>query len=73
MKLDDERDELDGYEHRTDVHLRLGLTSQPIVVEQCVCGGEILVTRRARDELAGAVATHNETPRHRAWRRREKL
>lgn len=67
-----ERD-LDAYEHRQDVSLRapLGLTSQPIVVELCSCGGEILVTRKARDELEGAIATHNGTAGHRRWRDRE--
>lgn len=67
------REELDAYEHREDVRLRapLGLTNPPIVVEPCVCGGEILVTRKARDELEGAVATHNATMRHRRWRDRE--
>lgn len=41
----------------------------PCVCERettCQCGGHIYAT----DDLAGAVADHQQTPAHRAWRER---
>lgn len=68
------RDEgLDAYEHRPDIRLRgpAGLTNPPVSIERCTCGGDIVVVRRVVEELRAAIATHNATPEHRAWRHRE--
>lgn len=38
-------------------------------VTDCVCGGQIVAT----DDIPGAVAEHQRTPRHAAWRARRGL
>lgn len=37
-------------------------------VEPCVCGGAVVALSRALPHVAAAIAKHNGTARHKAWR-----